>query len=103
MMPKIKFRIFFVLLFALLFTIGVVVLNVGGLDGPCSYRTQEQVAWAITNKGLRIPLLKYKGDEGRYPMGEEGLDVLHSEEKYLGNEYRGPYLSEVPLDPWKNP
>lgn len=44
-------------------------------------------------------------DLGRYPTTEEGLDALIHRPASLApeDEWNGPYLKELPLDPWKRP
>ena len=44
----------------------------------------------------------YRLDMGKYPAGDEGLQVLR-EKPEDSEDWDGPYLSkEVPLDPWGN-
>ncbi len=40
-------------------------------------------------------------DNGFYPKGGDGLDDLVDEPSNATN-WRGPYLTEIPLDPWGN-
>lgn len=55
---------------------------------------------------VRLPaaLEKFKSDCDRYPSEEEGLNALVMQPKKisLGN-WRGPYVTMVPEDPWGHP
>lgn len=44
---------------------------------------------------------RYRADCGRYPSADEGLGGLILDEGVEG--WHGPYLKEVPLDPWRRP
>ena len=44
---------------------------------------------------------RYRGDCGRYPNVHEGLNGLTDGREIQG--WHGPYLREVPLDPWQRP
>jgi general secretion pathway protein G len=41
-------------------------------------------------------------DCGRYPSSEEGLDALVNQPQGVFG-WHGPYIKNVPLDPWRNP
>ena len=47
---------------------------------------------------------RFELDTGRFPSNEEGLAVLAQQQPPAGvKEWNGPYLKQVPLDPWGNP
>ena len=51
---------------------------------------------------LETSLDTYRLDMGKYPAGDEGLQVLREKPEDSEN-WDGPYLAkEVPLDPWGN-
>ncbi len=51
---------------------------------------------------LEKTLDNFKLDVGRYPTTEEGLDAL-VKRPASANLWSGPYIKEVPKDPWNNP
>ena len=54
---------------------------------------------ALQLKTLNDALLRYHSDCGRYPSDVRGLDDLVLDHAEPG--WRGPYISEVPTDPWQ--
>ncbi|HEX5323215.1 MAG TPA: type II secretion system major pseudopilin GspG, partial [Capsulimonadaceae bacterium] len=44
----------------------------------------------------------YRLDNGAYPTTDEGLESLHTKPS-SANNWKGPYMNEIPLDPWGNP
>lgn len=46
----------------------------------------------------------FEMEVGRYPTTEEGLDALVEKPPALGDdvEWNGPYIRELPLDPWNH-
>lgn len=54
---------------------------------------------------LKTPLQVYRLDVGDYPATAAGLRALWEAPKDLGESARwaGPYVKELPLDPWKRP
>ncbi len=50
--------------------------------------------------GITTALKLYKLDNDRYPTTEEGLDALMTRPASARN-WKGPYLENKPLDPWK--
>ena len=47
---------------------------------------------------------RFELDTGRFPTNEEGLAVLAQQQPPSGvKEWNGPYLKQVPTDPWGNP
>jgi general secretion pathway protein G len=43
----------------------------------------------------------YRLDTGQYPSTDQGLEALHTPPTGVNN-YKGPYMGEIPLDPWGN-
>ncbi len=56
---------------------------------------QSQIA------NFEIMLDAFEVDNGTYPKGSDGLEDLVNEPNYATN-WRGPYMEEIPLDPWGN-
>ena len=50
---------------------------------------------------LEIVLDSFEVDNGTYPKGSNGLRDLVEQPSYAKN-WRGPYIEEIPLDPWGN-
>jgi general secretion pathway protein G len=75
-----------------------------GLVGPQVIKhlgESKSKAARIQIEELSSALDMYRIDNGRYPTGEEGLDVL-VEAPSNAASWNGPYLrkKKVPLDPW---
>lgn len=74
------------------------ITNVGGIfEGR-----KEDVASIFVNQTAKIPLQTYKLDVGNYPATEEGINALVKAPGGKEARWKGPYLEEVPLDPWGN-
>jgi general secretion pathway protein G len=56
---------------------------------------------AIQN--ISTALEAFELDNGRFPSTEDGLVGLVEKPSWVANEaeWNGPYLKEVPIDPWK--
>ncbi|HOE12481.1 MAG TPA: type II secretion system major pseudopilin GspG [bacterium] len=50
---------------------------------------------------LEIVLDSFEVDNGTYPKGSNGLRDLVEQPSYAKN-WRGPYIEDIPLDPWGN-
>lgn len=71
-------------------------------------RSQEAlrgVAEADIKGNISLALKLYEVDNGRYPTTAQGLDALVKEPtgSPAPKNWKGPYLEQEPLDPWKNP
>ncbi len=78
--------------------VGVVLTNVEGLFSG----GQRKVAGIFVNETARTGLAAYRLDSGNYPNTNEGLEALV--EAPSGNDrWSGPYLDDIPEDPWGNP
>jgi len=80
----------------ILATIGII--NIDKIFGD----TQDKVASFQVNETFKTPLLKYRLDVRNYPSSSEGLDVLMKRPAAGSKSWKGPYVDQVPLDPWKN-
>lgn len=78
--------------------VGVVLTNVEGMFG----RGQEKAAEIFVKESAKTGLATYRMDMGNYPSSAEGLEALVSRPA-SGEDWRGPYLEDLPEDPWKNP
>ena len=77
----------------------------GGLVGPkvLDYLGKAKSRTAIVQIAeLEKTLDNFKLDVGRYPTAEEGFDAL-VKRPASANLWSGPYIKEVPKDPWNNP
>lgn len=65
---------------------------------------QAQITAAKTQiQSFKTALDAFEVDMGGYPTTSDGLDPLVIEPRNSKNNWRGPYLDKIPLDPWKNP
>ena len=63
---------------------------------------QARITAAQTQiSNLKIVLDAYEVDNGSYPKGSKGLENLVEQPGNTLN-WRGPYIEEVPIDPWGN-
>ncbi len=63
---------------------------------------QARITAAQTQiSNLEIVLDSFEVDNGTYPKGNNGLQDLVEQPSYARN-WRGPYIEEIPLDPWGN-
>jgi general secretion pathway protein G len=63
------------------------------------------VAKADVKGNLSLALRLYEMDNGRYPTTDQGLDALLRKPTSppLPENWKGPYIEQDPLDPWKRP
>lgn len=80
----------------------LVTVTIGNLDNVFGGQ-QEKVADIFVNQTAKIGLTPYKLDMGNYPTTEEGLQALMRAPAGKEANWRGPYLEEIPPDPWKQP
>lgn len=78
---------------------GLVIAGFGGVLG----RGQEDVAKQFVESSLETPLIRYRIDTGSYPTTEEGIAALLTAPSDKASRWRGPYIEEMPIDPWGNP
>jgi general secretion pathway protein G len=63
----------------------------------------EEVAQEFVKSGLKLPLTKYRIDVGSYPTTEQGgLMALINQPSGTEGKWKGPYIDELPVDPWGN-
>ncbi len=93
-------------LFEILIVIGLMALLVsfvvGNLDRVMT-GAQESLAKSFVKGSVQTPLMAYKLAIGRYPSTEEGLQALIKAPESVAANWKGPYIKEIPLDPWNNP
>jgi general secretion pathway protein G len=76
----------------------VTITNVGGIfEGR-----KGEVAQIFVSQTAKIPFQAYKLDVGNYPSTEEGISALVKPPSGKEARWKGPYLEDVPLDPWNN-
>ena len=63
---------------------------------------QTSITKSFVNSSLSAPMMSYKLAMGRYPTTEEGLVALISEPANSDGRWQGPYIRELPKDPWGN-
>ena len=71
-------------------------------------RTEEArrgIAQADIQGNIALALKLYEVDNGRYPSTEQGLAALLQTPTAppTPNNWKGPYLEQEPIDPWKKP
>lgn len=64
--------------------------------------SQSKIAEAFVNSSLGTPMMTFKLSIGRYPTTEEGLAALYKAPESVGDRWSGPYIKNLPLDPWGN-
>jgi general secretion pathway protein G len=64
-----------------------------------SLRAQITAAQADIGGGIKTALGNYEVDNGQYPKSLQDLLTQPSNAK----NWHGPYLDNLPIDPWKNP
>ena len=64
---------------------------------------QEDGAKLFVTTSIKVPLTMYRKDIGNYPTSEEGLRALTTAPAGKAARWRGPYLDQLPEDPWGNP
>ena len=70
-----------------------------------SEEARRSVAEADIKGNLSLALKLYEVDNGRYPTTEQGLGALLDKPASppTPKNWKGPYLEQEPLDPWKRP
>lgn len=80
----------------------LVTVTIGNLDNVFGGQ-QGNVAGIFVSQTAKIGLTPYKLDVGNFPTTEEGLQALVKAPAGKESRWKGPYVEEVPLDPWKQP
>jgi general secretion pathway protein G len=70
-----------------------------------SEEARRGVAEADIKGNLSLALKLYEVDNGRYPSSEQGLGALRDKPTAPPSprNWKGPYLEQEALDPWKKP
>lgn len=77
-------------------------LVVGNL-GKFMTDSQTNLAKSMVSDAFAVPMMSFKLSVGRYPTTEEGIKALETAPDSLGERWKGPYVRNLPLDPWGNP
>lgn len=86
---------------ALIAVIGTLVV---GQLGRFFSGAQEDVAKQFVTTALKAPLMKYRIDTGSYPTAADGgLNALLVQPASKAGKWKGPYIDNLPNDPWGNP
>ena len=64
--------------------------------------SQTKITESFVNGSLQTPLMTFKLAVGRYPTTEEGLKALLEAPEAVSDRWKGPYVRNLPLDPWGN-
>jgi general secretion pathway protein G len=78
---------------------GIVISNLDKIFGS----SQEKVAELFVRETVRTPLMSYRMNIGGYPTTDQGLKALIKAPEGTGRRWKGPYIDELPLDPWGRP
>ncbi len=92
-------------LLEMLIVVGMMAVIVGlsvGVLGGMFEGSKVDSAKTFVNSSLNAPLEQYRIHVGSYPSTEEGLVALFRAPSGKEARWRGPYIREVPLDPWGN-
>lgn len=93
-------------LIEILFVVGLLAilatLVVTNLDSVTA-GPRERVAKMWVTGTVQTALTAYRMDVGEYPTTEQGLAALLRPPARTEARWRGPYLEELPMDPWNNP
>ena len=77
-------------------------LVVGNL-GKFMTDSQTNIAKSMVSDAFAVPMMSFKLSVGRFPTTEEGIKALETAPDSLGERWKGPYVRNLPLDPWGNP
>jgi len=99
-LPKAGFTLLEILIAVAL--VGLLVTAVVANFGKIFSGGQEDVADLFVNQTAKMSLTPYKLDLGQYPSTEEGLSALIKAPEGKQSRWNGPYLEDLPLDPWGN-
>lgn len=77
-------------------------LAIGALSGIFG-GSQEAAARQFVTSSLNAPLEQFRIHMGDYPSTEEGIEALLRAPPGREARWRGPYIREIPLDPWGRP
>ena len=78
---------------------GVTITALSGTLGKSS----EKIAKLFVKDSLKTPLMSYRIDLGSYPSTADGLQALLEAPSGKEKRWGGPYVEELPEDPWGNP
>jgi len=79
------------------------VLMISEMAIPAAERSIEVAVRADMLGGIKTALDRFKIDCGRYPTTSEGFaGMVNCPTNFSGGKWSGPYLDNVPTDPWGN-
>lgn len=91
----------FTLIELLLVMVILVVLAAVVVPKFANRSVQAKVTAATTDIAtLSSALDAFEIDMSRYPTSEEGLSALVNAPSDANGQWRGPYISKLPMDPW---
>ncbi|WOO41933.1 type II secretion system major pseudopilin GspG [Rubellicoccus peritrichatus] len=64
---------------------------------------KKEVARIFVTETMETPLMSYRVNMGSYPKTEPGLTALTKAPSENAQNWQGPYVKKIPLDPWGNP
>jgi general secretion pathway protein G len=64
---------------------------------------RRKISEIFVNQTFKIALVTFRLDFGDYPTTNDGLDVLTTAPPGKKDKWRGPYIEELPEDPWGKP
>ena len=95
-----------VLVTVVVVVVATVVASVVGVRYERIQQVEERAQVLIAEAGLRSfesALLSYRLDTGVFPSTDQGLRALLTPPKDVAASWAGPYVSDVPVDPWETP
>lgn len=81
----------------------LVAFLVAGIVGSFYGYSKEREAEIFVREKLSAPLTAFRLSVGRYPTTQEGLGALLKAPDSIKKLWNGPYIDDVPNDPWGNP
>lgn len=81
---------------------GIAAILITNLDGILGGGKRE-VARMFVSETLEAPLIQYRINMGNYPSTEEGLQALLKPPSENATNWQGPYIKQLPNDPWGKP
>jgi len=86
---------------ALIALIGTLTITV---VGNILENNKKKIAGIFVKDTVKLPLTSYRMDVGSFPTEQDGgLMALLTEPKGKSGKWNGPYVEELPEDPWGNP
>ncbi|MBK8475611.1 MAG: type II secretion system major pseudopilin GspG [Opitutaceae bacterium] len=93
-------------LFEILIVVSIILLLTGlavQQGGAIFDDARKDTTRVFVQETLKLPLTRYKIDNGGFPYTEEGLQALMSAPNTGAERWRGPYVDKLDADPWGSP